>query len=231
MFTSRRNMADIPSPKNRLKVPTQKTDIPKGSCMKRIAFILSCFCFLAPSASAGIVAGKAVGWSPSVSRHAVVWLEGNVDAPTAQAAAVMGQQGGRFVPSFLVVVVGQTVEMPNLDEIAHNVYSFSAPKTFNLGFYAKGERKSVTFDRPGLEELGCSIHNFMRAQILVVPNSYYSTIAADGSFRIRGVAPGAYTLKFWAEGMSPVSREVSVPAGGTTQFDFPVTPQASGVSK
>jgi plastocyanin len=202
--------------------------------MRRIISILFCWLCLAAAASAGTIAGKAVGWPPGSgnnSRHGVVWLEGNLEESSAGPNPIMGQQGGRFVPSFLVVVVGQTVEMPNLDDVAHNVYSFSPPKTFNLGFYAKGENKSVTFDRPGVEEIACSIHNFMRAQILVVPNSHYSTIAADGSFRIRGVAPGTYTLKFWADGMNPVSRAVSVPANGVMQFDFAVTPQASGVRK
>jgi plastocyanin len=202
--------------------------------MRRIISIFLCWLSLASAACAGTIAGKAVGWPPgsgNKSRNGVVWLEGRVEASTARPDAVMEQQGGRFVPSFLVVVVGQTVEMPNLDDVAHNVYSFSPPKTFNLGFYAKGEHKSVTFDRPGVEELACSIHNFMRAQILVVPNSYYSTIAADGSFRIRGVAPGTYTLKFWADGMNPVSREVNIPDNGVMQFDFAVTPQVSGVRK
>lgn len=204
--------------------------------MTRIASILFCIFSLAPGAWAGAVAGKAVGWPPSsesAPRHGVVWLEGNAgtEAFTSLPNAVMGQQGGHFVPSFLVVVAGQTVEMPNMDDVAHNVYSFSPPKTFNLGFYAKGEQKSVTFDRPGLEEVACSIHNFMRAKILVVPNPYYSTVGANGSFRIRGVPPGKYTLKFWAEGMNPVSREVSVPSEGVTQLDFAVTGLAGEARK
>jgi plastocyanin len=199
--------------------------------MRRVACMLLCLLCPAPATNAGTVAGKIVGWSPGGSRHGVVWLEGNVEATVAQPDAVMSQQGGRFVPSFLVVVVGQTVQMPNLDDVAHNVYSFSAPKTFNLGFYAKGENKSVLFDRPGLEELACSIHNFMRAQILVVPNRHYAAIAADGSFHIRGVPPGTYTLKFWADGMNPASHEVSVIGGGATQFNLSVTPQARGAGK
>ena len=74
--------------------------------------------------------------------------------------------------------------MPNEDEVAHNVYSLSPTKLFDLGFYAKGDVKRVTFDRPGLVEVLCQIHAFMRARILVVPNPYYATIAVDGSFRI-----------------------------------------------
>ena len=123
----------------------------------------------------------------------------------------MAQSGGRFVPSFLIVVAGQTVSMPNEDQVAHNVYSLSPVKRFNLGFYAKGDVRTVTFDRPGLVDVLCVIHNFMRAKILVVPSPYYSMIAGDGSFHIRNIPPGTYTLRFWSEGMSPFRQFVTVP--------------------
>jgi hypothetical protein len=126
----------------------------------------------------------------------------------------MARHGGQFVPSFLVVVAGQTVSMPNEDEVAHNVYSLSTTKQFNLGYYARGEHKTVTFDRPGLVEMLCVIHSFMRAKILVVPNKYYATVAADGSFHIRNVPAGTFTLTFWTDGVAPFGQEVTVPEGG-----------------
>jgi hypothetical protein len=117
------------------------------------------------------------------------------------------------VPSFLIVVAGQTVAMPNEDEVAHNVYSMSPAKQFDLGYYAKGDPKSVTFDRPGIVDVLCLIHTFMRARILVVPNSYYAMVAADGTFRIRNAPAGTSTLTFWADGMTSFTQEVTVPEG------------------
>jgi len=126
----------------------------------------------------------------------------------------MAQRAGQFVPVFLVVVAGQTVSMPNEDDVAHNVYSLSAAKQFNLGYYAKGNRKTVTFDRPGLVEVMCVIHSFMRAKILVVPNEYFATVAADGSFHIRSVPAGTFTLTVWTEGGAQFGQAITVPEGG-----------------
>jgi|HubBroStandDraft_4_1064222.scaffolds.fasta_scaffold260182_2 plastocyanin len=193
---------------------------------------------LVPPAMAGSVAGKAVGWPPGDDgdlRPGVVWLEGIEPGAGPSSAPrdnpTMAQHAGQFVPSFLAVVVGQTVEMPNLDEVAHNMYSSSPAKSFNLGFYAKGQRRSVTFDRPGLVEVACSIHNFMRAKIMVVPNAFFSVIALDGSFHIANVPPGRYTLNFWGDGIGPLRRVVVVPAEGEVRIDFPVVALAHATRK
>src|SRR5882672_765547 len=98
-----------------------------------VALILT----LSQPGSCGDIRGKVNRWTKTSSelptRHGVVWL---TDAPASappSTTLAMSQIKGRFVPTFLVVVVGQTVEMPNEDEIAHNVYSNSLAKQFNLG--------------------------------------------------------------------------------------------------
>jgi plastocyanin len=182
--------------------------------MRQVAVLLAAVVGLASNAAAGDIDGKVVGWSrpfASPQRPAVVWLDGAQAKPLDRDQPVMAQHGGQFVPSFLIVVAGQTVAMPNEDEVAHNVYSMSPAKQFDLGYYAKGDLKSVTFDRPGIVDVLCVIHTFMRARILVVPNPYYATIAADGTFRIRNVPAGTFTLTFWADGMTSFSQEVTIP--------------------
>ena len=182
--------------------------------MRQVATLFLAVIGLASNASAGDIDVKIVGWSrafPSPEHPAVVWVEGLPTRPVNKNEPVMAQHGGQFVPPFLIVVAGQTVNMPNEDEVAHNVYSLSPTKLFDLGFYAKGDVKRVTFDRPGLVEVLCQIHAFMRARILVVPNPYYATIAVDGSFRIRNLPAGTFTLTFWADGMTSFSQQVTVP--------------------
>jgi plastocyanin len=185
--------------------------------MKHVGIVLIAALGAACVATAGNIEGSIRGWSTPLqvpsNRPAVVWLEGVDATAPGKSQMVMSQHGGQFVPPFLVVVAGQTVEMPNDDEVAHNVYSLSPAKLFNLGYYAKGERKAVTFDRPGLIEVLCVIHTFMRGKILVVPNRFYSKIRADGSFRIANVPPGRYTVTFWADGLASFSQQVIVPSG------------------
>jgi plastocyanin len=181
--------------------------------MRQVAVLLVAVVGLASNAAGGDIDGKIVGWSrnsPSLQHPAVVWLEGLQTKRINKNKPVMAQHGGQFIPPFLIVLAGQTVAMPNEDDVAHNVYSLSPAKQFDLGYYAKGDLKSVTFDRPGMVEVLCLIHAFMRARILVLQNPYYAMIAADGTFRIRNVPTGTFTLKFWADGMTSFSQEVTI---------------------
>jgi plastocyanin len=173
---------------------------------------------LMPTASAGDIRGKIPGWSgdTSHSQAAVVYLEGEADQTSIRNHPVMAQHGGQFEPAFLVVVVGQTVSMPNEDDVAHNVYSLSPTKSFDLGYYLRGEPRDVTFDQPGVVEVACVLHSTMRGIILVVPNRHYAIVQNDGSFRIRDVPAGEFVLQFWSEGMARVSRKVIVPVGRKT---------------
>jgi plastocyanin len=183
--------------------------------MRRLALVIIAVFSFAPLASAGDIDGRLIGRTfLNPQQPAIVWLEGITTSPSNKQDLVMAQHGGQFVPPFLVVTVGQTVNMPNEDDVAHNVYSSSTPKQFNLGFYAKGDHKSVTFDRPGLVAVLCVIHNFMRAKILVVPNKFYARVSADGTFHIRNVPAGTFTLAFWADGVSQITQQVTVPESG-----------------
>jgi plastocyanin len=201
--------------------------------MKQVVLVLASILGMVSIAAGGNIDGTIGGWSASSlssQRPAVVWLEGVEMPARSKIDPVMAQRGGQFVPSFLVVVAGQTVDMPNDDEVAHNVYSVSDAKRFNLGYYAKGDLKSVNFDQPGLVDVLCLIHHFMRAKILVVPNPYYSMVAANGNFNIPRVSAGQYTLNFWCEGMASFRQEIMVPPGGKPiliKFPSP-SPQQSG---
>jgi plastocyanin len=195
--------------------------VSRGSFLLAFLFGTVGVIYPVPVAS-GVVSGRVTEWrlQPGGADPAAVWLESDRAKPAPKNYLVMAQHDGRFVPPFLVAAVGQTIEMPNLDQVAHNVYSVTPSHTFNLGLYAMGERKEVIFDRPGLVEVACSIHSFMRARILVVPNALYATVDGDGSYQILNVPAGNYTLRFWAGGRAPFSREITVAPGGRVRVDI-----------
>ncbi len=140
-------------------------------------------------------------------------------APRASAAEIH-QRGARFDPAFLVVVAGQSVELPNDDLIFHNVFSFSKPNDFDLGSYPRGASRRVTFRYPGLVRVYCSIHESMSASVFVVPTPWHALAAPDGSFTIRGVPAGSWRLRAWSWRLPGASRQVTVAAGRTAQVDF-----------
>ncbi|APV51155.1 methylamine utilization protein [Betaproteobacteria bacterium GR16-43] len=91
-----------------------------------------------------------------------------VVSASAQAADfVVDQKGNQFAPRKLSVKVGDTVEFRNTDTTPHNVFSLSAPKTFDLGAFTKGQSKKVTFDKPGVVEVECAIHPEMKMSVEV----------------------------------------------------------------
>src|SRR5581483_347477 len=112
----------------------------------------------------------------------------------APQPAVMDQQNRRFVPAILPVQTGAQVSFPNTDSISHHVYSFSPAKRFEL-YLPKGEHGSqVTFDRPGVVALGCNIHDWMLAYILVVDTPWFTQTDRNGRAELGELPAGGYRL-------------------------------------
>ncbi len=153
----------------------------------------------------------------------VVYLE-RLDAPEELPEKIdpvtIRQKNARFMPSFRVVVVGQRVDMPNVDTIYHNVFSFSRPNDFDLGLYPQGESRSITFTEPGVVKAYCSIHESMNATFLVVPSMNFDVVVRGGSFAIDDIAPGRYRLHAWTERLPTTVREVTLAAGELRRVDI-----------
>lgn len=128
-------------------------------------------------------------------------------APKPQRFAIDTRSKG-FTPSVLVVPVGSTVAFENSDTILHNVFSRSGANAFDLGFYGQGQSREHTFTRTGLVVVNCSVHQNMRANVLVLGTPYYARPDAKGRFRIDGVPPGPGTLVIWHPRGAPTSIEL-----------------------
>lgn len=154
---------------------------------------------------------------------AVVYLEGDLPAHPPPAVAEMPQKDLAFVKSLLPIEVGTRVEFPNLDDTYHNIFSYSAPKRFDLGRYRRDERPvpAEVFDKPGLVTLRCDIHEHMRGLILVVPTPYFVVTDAEGNFRLNGLPAGHYTLKAWVSSKTTLEHPVELTADSALHVDFP----------
>jgi plastocyanin len=144
----------------------------------------------------------------------IVFLEPkdpSIQFPAPTESAIMSQQGAKFSPTLLVISVGQRVDFLNDENrpIEHNVFSQSPAKQFDLGLWRPPTRKSVTFEKPGLVRLFCSIHRYMDGIIYVCPTPFFTTVANDGSYSISGAPPGDYILKTWQR--TPRYSEQSLP--------------------
>jgi plastocyanin len=121
---------------------------------------------------------------------------------TSTTPAVMDQLDLAFVPGVLVVPTGAAVIFPNSDTVAHQVYSFSPTKRFELGLYRGHPHQPVVFDHPGLVVLGCNIHDNMVGYIFVTDAQYFGKSDRQGMWR-GDVPPAAqYEVLVWSARLS-----------------------------
>ncbi len=179
----------------------------------KLAFASLMLLSIATTASAGEITGQAG------ANYAVLWVEGKLPAKPVPPPVAVSQEGIQFTPQFTVVVAGQTVEMMNDDNVAHNVYSPSPGNRFNLGVYAKREGRSVKFDTPGLVELKCWLHKRMNAVIAVAPNAFHSQ-PQSGRYRISGVPAGDYKVVGLHRDGTRTEKDVKVGVAGAVTVNF-----------
>ncbi|MFC1528995.1 hypothetical protein ACFL5B_03715 [Candidatus Latescibacterota bacterium] len=152
----------------------------------------------------------------------VVWAEPiGKSTPFIQpdAKPLVNQKNKVFVPDLLVIQVGTTVGFPNLDPIYHNVFSYSRSKRFDLGRYKQNNSKDVTFDKEGVVEVFCEIHENMHAYIIVVNTPYYTQADDKSEYRIE-VPAGKYTIRAWSPDQEREITEVELDDTKEISIDF-----------
>jgi plastocyanin len=132
------------------------------------------------------------------------------EAPTHDFA-IIDQINKRFVPRVSVVRTGTSVAFPNRDQIRHQVYSFSDPKTFTLKLYAGSPKAAILFDKPGLVVLGCNIHDTMVAFVGVVDSPYFARVPASGTSAL-DLPAGRYRMRVWHPSLATPfpAKEISI---------------------
>jgi len=157
---------------------------------------------------------------------AVVYIEhvpSGVDSALALSdtlPAVLAQIDRAFAPRVLSIAAGDSVELPNLDPVYHDVFSLSPIKNFDLGRYPKGQSRRVVFDRPGLVNVYCGIHSDMAAFVLVLPHHVFARPDRDGAFALPPLPAGHYTICVWHPDLRGLRREVTVPDRGDVVLEL-----------
>ena len=187
-----------------------------------------------PSGTAGgaSIAGRVTMPAGQKLPEMIVYLESTDPKYTFELPKeplVVSQRDAKFEPGLLVVPVGTRVDFHNNEtKLAHNVFSNSQTKKFDLGLYAPGQQvEPVLFDTPGAVRLRCSIHRFMDGVVYVTPTPHHAVVEKDGRFTMSGVRPGAYRLKTWQRTKRYRDQDVAV----TVEAGKPVPDVAVGLSK
>ena len=134
--------------------------------------------------------------------------------------AVMDQIAKQFVPTVLLVRVGQPVEFRNSEDIQHNVsVARRGTGAEILNVSTEPHQKQVyTFDRVGQFDVLCDMHEGMSAIIIAALGPTTTIAEDDGRFSFSNVAFGSYKLSLTFEGRT-VERPLEV-TGARTEFQL-----------
>lgn len=171
----------------------------------------------------GDIHGKVAAHGVRNSADAVVYVD-RIAGKTFAAPADHGkidQKNMQFTPHVLAVLEGTTVDFLNSDALLHNVFSPDAcADRFNLGTWPQGQIKSFTFKKECFASLLCKVHPEMEGFVAALPTPYFAVTAADGSYDIKGVPDGAYTVKVWHPKLKAAQKSVTV--NGATEANFEI---------
>ncbi len=75
----------------------------------------------------------------------------------------------------------------------------------------------------------CNVHPWMKAYIAVVATPYFQVTGQDGSFELKNVPPGTYTVVAWQETYG--TEEQTVTIGPNEDKEATLTFKAAATSK
>src|SRR5260221_397006 len=84
------------------------------------------------------------------------------------------------------------------------------PKRFEIPLYQAGASQSAVFDTPGVVPIGCNIHDWMVAYIVVLPTPFFAKTDATGAAPLPPLPSGRYRLEVWhPRAPAPLVQEIT----------------------
>ena len=132
------------------------------------------------------------------------------------------QQNCRYHPHVFGVRVGQEIEIINSDPTLHNIHALpKANSEFNNGQPIQGMKMKHAFNsKEVMVPFKCDVHGWMNAYVGVLDHPFFATTGKDGSFELKGLPPGTYTIEAWHEKLGPMTQSVTIAAKDSKDVNF-----------
>jgi plastocyanin len=156
-----------------------------------------------------------VGADKSV-KNAFVYIKAGLDSgytfDTPKNSVVLSQVGCIYTPRVVGLQVGQSIDVVNGDNTLHNVHALPMQnQEFNQGQQFRGMKLTKTFTVPEvMVRFKCDVHGWMAAWVGVTTHPFFAVTGADGTFELKGVPPGTYTVEAWHEKFGFRTTQVTV---------------------
>ena len=141
------------------------------------------------------------------------------DSP--QQPAVFTQKGCTYAPHVFAMRAGQKLDVVNSDSTTHNIH----PQPENNREWNKSQPPGVAIEETFAREeiaipVKCNVHPWMKGYIAVFKHPYFAVSSKNGSFDLKDLPPGTYTIKAWHEKLGTMTQQVTVAAGESKTVEF-----------
>jgi hypothetical protein len=158
-------------------------------------------------------------------RYTFVWIKAglpNKPWPTPTEHAQIDQKGCMYTPHVLAVMTNQPIDIRNDDPTNHNIHPLpKINQEWNESQPPKGDPKTKSFPREEVMiPVKCNVHPWMRAYIGVVRHPFFAVTGDDGTFTIKNLPAGTYTLEAWHETYGTKDQQITVGANDSKTIDF-----------
>jgi len=158
-------------------------------------------------------------------KYTFVWIKSglpNKQWPAATAHAEINQKGCMYTPHVLAVQTNQPIDIKNDDPTNHNIHPLpKINQEWNESQPPKGDTKTKSFPREEVMiPVKCNVHPWMRAYIAVVHHPFFAVTGDDGTFTIKNLPAGTYTLEAWHETYGTVDQQITVGANDSKTIDL-----------
>ncbi|MEW5975268.1 MAG: carboxypeptidase regulatory-like domain-containing protein [Acidobacteriota bacterium] len=134
----------------------------------------------------------------------------------------LDQKGCVYTPHVIGVQTGQTIKIVNSDPTTHNVHPVPANnREWNQSMVPGVAPLERTFAREEVMiPVKCNVHPWMKSYIGVLKHPFFAVTGANGSYEIKGLPPGEYTIEVWHEKLGTTTQKVTVAAKESKTVDF-----------
>ncbi|HET8668080.1 MAG TPA: carboxypeptidase regulatory-like domain-containing protein [Terriglobales bacterium] len=137
---------------------------------------------------------------------------GNYGGWTTAGPPAIQQKGCRYLPHVIGVMAGQSVTILNQDPTMHNIHPMPKQnREWNVAQASGAQPLIKKFDHPELMiPIKCNQHPWMRMYVNVVSNPFFAVTDSSGSFELKGLPPGTYTIAAIHEIFGEQTQQITV---------------------
>jgi Polysaccharide lyase family 4, domain II len=150
-------------------------------------------------------------------------LEGKNFEPST-TPVVIDQRGCWFHPRVLGIQTNQPLQVINSDPVTHNIHPMAqVNREWNHSQGPEDPPITRKFLKPEVMiPVKCNIHSWMHDYIGVLDHPYFAVTAPDGSFEIKNLPAGTYTIGVWQEKLGTQEQTITISPqqSATAEFRF-----------